>query len=132
MKVLNPRSHGYLDYGAVAVLAVAPTLFGLSAVPAAICYFVAVMQLAMSLITAYPVSLAKIIPFTAHGVLELGVAVALTPSPWLFKFSHEDAARSFFIIAGVSLSLVVLVTNYRAADGYRQRRFRHGRVASHA
>jgi hypothetical protein len=90
------------------------------------------MQLGMSLLTAYPLGLAKIIPFTAHGVLELGVAVALTLSPWLFGFSHEDAARSFFIIAGVGLSLVVLVTNYRAADGYRQRQFRHGRVASHA
>jgi hypothetical protein len=132
MKVLNPRTHGYLDYGAVALLALAPTLFGFSAVPAAICYFVAVMQLAMSLTTAYPLSLAKIIPFTVHGAVELGVAFALALSPWLFGFSYEDAARSFFIIAGVGLSLVVLVTNYRAADGYRQHRFRRDRVASHA
>ena len=132
MKVLNPRIHGYLDYIAVALLALAPTLFGFSEVPAAICYFVAVMQLGMSLLTAYPLSLAKLIPFTVHGGVELGVAIALALAPWLFGFSHEDAARSFFIIAGVGLSVVVFVTNYRAADGYRQRGSRRERVASHA
>jgi hypothetical protein len=132
MKVLNPRIHGYLDYGAVALLAVAPSLFGFSGMAAAICYFVAVVQLGMSLITAYPLSLAKIIPFTVHGGIELGVAIGLALSPWLFGFSHNDAARSFFIIAGVGLSLVFFVTNYRAADGYRQRPLRRDRVASHA
>jgi len=132
MKVLNPRSHGYLDYAAVALLALAPTLFGFTGMAAAICYFVAVVQLGMSLITAYPLSLAKLIPFTVHGGIELGVAVALALAPWLFGFSHDDAARTFFIIAAVGLGLVVSVTNYRAADGYRRRGYRRDRVASHA
>lgn len=132
MKVLNPRIHGYLDYAAVALLALAPSLFGFAGVAAAICYFVAVVQLGMSLLTAYPLSLAKIIPFKVHGAVELGVAAGLALSPWVFGFSQQDAARSFFIIAGVGLALVVFVTNYSAADGYRMRGPRRERVASHA
>lgn len=132
MKFLDPRTHGYLDYAAVAVLALAPTLFGFGGIAATICYVVAAMQLGMSLLTAYPLGAAKVIPFTVHGAIELVVAIALVAAPWLFGFSSEDAARNFFIVSGLGLLGVYLVTNYKAAERSDHQGFRSHRVASRA
>lgn len=132
MKLLDPRVHGYLDYVAVALFLLAPTLFGFGGIAAAICYVLAVVQLSMSLLTAYPISVAKIIPFPAHGGVELATSIFLVIAPWLFDFSHVDAARNFFLVAGIGLLLVYLVTDYKAANAYRSARSRRDRVESHA
>jgi len=119
MKLLAPRPHGYIDYLAVIALALAPTLFGFAGVPAAICYILAVVQLTMSLLTAYPLGVVKLIPFPVHGGVELLTALFLIAAPWLFRFHVVDAARNFFIVSAIGLLLVYLVTNYRAGDESR-------------
>lgn len=116
MHLLNPRIHGYLDYLAVALLALAPTIFGFSGTPAVLSYVVAVAQLGMSLLTAYPLGIKKIIPFTVHGGVEVAVTILFLVSPWLFGFSDHDTARNFFLASGVGLGIVYLITNYKAAD----------------
>ena len=118
MKFLDPRVHGYLDYAAVLLLALAPWLFGFGGTPAVLCYVLAASQLGMSLLTAYPLGIAKVIPFTVHGGVELAVAIFLVVAPWLFGFDGVDAARNFFIAAGIGLGFVYLTTNYRAAQRY--------------
>jgi hypothetical protein len=125
MKILNPRVHGYVDYVAVAGLALAPTLFGFAGVPATICYILAVVQLVMSLTTAYPTSIAKVIPFTIHGGVELLTSLFLVAAPWIFAFSDVMAARNFFLVSGAGLLLVYLVTDYKAATAEG-----HGRLSS--
>jgi hypothetical protein len=115
MKILSPRVHGYIDYAAVLLLLAAPTLFGFGGVAATLCYVLAALQGGMSLLTAYPLSVAKIIPFQVHGAIELLAGIFAFVSPWLFGFSHVDAARNFFIVSGVALSIVWLVTDYRSA-----------------
>ncbi len=122
MKFLSPRVHGYLDYVAVALLALAPTLFGFGGVAAVLCYVLAVAQLGMSLLTAYPLGIAHLIPFTVHGGVEVAVTVLLLVAPWLFGFSADLHARNFFLAAGVGLGVIYVVTNYHAADEYRRDR----------
>lgn len=117
MKILSPRVHGYIDYAAAVMLFLAPTLFGFGGVPATICYVLGAMHTVMTLLTAYPLGLAKLIPFPVHGGIEVFVALFAFASPWLFGYSHVDAARNFFIAAGISLAVVWLVTDYRAAQG---------------
>jgi hypothetical protein len=119
MKLLAPRPHGYIDYVAVIALALAPTLFGFAGAPATICYVLAVVQLAMSLLTAYPLGLVKLIPFPVHGGVELVTALFLVAAPWIFRFNQVDAARNFFVASAIALLLVYLVTNYRAGDESR-------------
>ena len=116
MKILNPRVHGYIDYAAVLLLALAPTLFGFVGTPAALCYVLAILQGGMSLMTAYPLGMAKVIPFTVHGAIEFGMAFGLALSPWIFGFSELDAARNFFIGAAIALGGVWLTTDYKVAD----------------
>jgi hypothetical protein len=69
----------------------------------------------MSLLTAYPLGAAKIIPFTVHGSIEAATSVLLVIAPFLFGFSDIPSARNFFIIGGIALFAVWLTTNYRAA-----------------
>ena len=115
MKILSPRVHGYLDYGVVALLLLAPSLFGFGGAPATICYVLAVAHAAMTLMTAFPLGIAKIIPFSIHGAIEVVASVFLVAAPWLFNFAHVLAARNFFIASAVMLGVVWLVTDYRSA-----------------
>lgn len=115
MKILSPRVHGYIDYAAVVLLFLAPTLFGFGGLPATLCYALGATQAVMTLLTAYPLGVAKIIPFPIHGGIEALAAVFAFASPWLFDFSYVDAARNFFIATGVLLAVVWLVTDYRSA-----------------
>ncbi|AKT36796.1 SPW repeat domain-containing protein [Chondromyces crocatus] len=116
MNILNSRIHGYIDYALVALLVLAPSLFGFAGVAATICYILAVLQLGMSLLTAYPLGVVKAIPFPVHGGVELVAGVFLLAAPWLFNFAHVASAQIFFIVAGVVLAIVWLVTNYRTAE----------------
>lgn len=131
MKILAPRPHGIIDYLAVVLLALAPSLFGFGGVAATLCYVLAVVQLLMSLVTAYPLGVVKLLPFTIHGGIEVLTAAFLLLAPWLFGFAEVDAARNFFIVAGVGLFLVYVVTDYRAAERDRPRGPRRERVATH-
>jgi len=116
MKILSPRVHGYLDYLVVAMLLLAPTIFGFAGTPASICYILAALQAGMTLLTAFPLGVAKIIPFTIHGAIEAVAAVFLLASPWIFDFSYVPAARNFYVASAVLLAIVWLVTDYKAAD----------------
>jgi hypothetical protein len=107
--------HGYLDYAAVVLLAVAPTLFGFSGTPAALCYVFTILHLGMSMMTAFPLGAVKLVPHTVHGGVELVVAILFVIAPWLFRFADVGAARNFFLILGVGLGAVWATTDYKAA-----------------
>lgn len=130
MKFLNPKVHGYLDYAVVVTLLIAPSLFGFTDNAATVSYILGIFYIPFSLLTAYPLSLAKIIPFTWHGALELVASPLLVAMPWIAGFSGHDPSRNFFIVAGVALFFVWLVTDYKAADiayGKRSMGFKPGK-----
>lgn len=126
-KLLTPRLHGYIDYAIVLLFAVAPMLFGFSETPSAICYLLAGVHLLMTLLTAFPLGVVDLIPFTIHGGIEAVVAVGLLALPWLAGFEGEDAARNFFLVSGVAVAITWVLTDYRFA--YRLQR-RAGRTPS--
>jgi len=113
MKILGASIHGVLDYVAVALFAAAPALFGLAGLPAMALYALAAVHLLVSLATRYPMGLLKRIPFNAHGLLELVVAVGLVAAPWLLDFSDQATARSVYIGLGVVLFAIWLLSDYR-------------------
>ena len=125
MKILTPTSHGVVDYAAVLTLLVLPSLLDFSNTPATLSYVLAATQLLVSILTRYPLGLIKRIPFPLHGYYELVTALLLVPMPWLFGFSNEDAARNAFVVSGVSLFVVWLVTNYRAVAADAQYEIHH-------
>lgn len=115
MKILSPRIHGYLDYILVALFLLAPTFFGMSNVPSAISYALAAIHLTETILTAFPMGLVDLIPFTIHGASEFLISFVLMAMPWVAGFAAEASARSFFVGAGILIFVIWLTTDYKAA-----------------
>ncbi|MDB5103100.1 MAG: uncharacterized protein JWP91_789 [Fibrobacteres bacterium] len=116
MKFIPPKIHGYLDYAVILVLALAPSIFRFVGEAATVTYALAALYLVLVLLTAYPLGVFKLIPFTIHGAIELVLSPLLIAMPWIAGFRNDDSARYFYIVAGVALFLVWLTTDYKAAD----------------
>lgn len=115
MKILTSKIHGYLDYVVVILFLVAPTLLGLSGVPAIIAYTLAVVHLLVTLITV-PLGVMQVLPLQFHGVIELIVSLTLIALPWILGFASNQSARNFYVAVGVLIFVVWLVTDYKAID----------------
>lgn len=115
MKILSPRVHGYLDFVVVVLFAMAPTVFGFTGLPATVSYVLAGVHLTLTLLTAFPAGVVKLIPFTVHGALELLVGILLVVAPWAAGFSEQSTAKIFYVAAGVLILLVFFTTGYKAA-----------------
>jgi hypothetical protein len=96
MKILSPRIHGYLDYLVVVWFLAAPTLFGLTGVAANISYALAIIHLALTVLTAFPLGVVKVIPLQFHGAIEFIVSFALIALPWVLGFGSGTQFLSCF------------------------------------
>jgi len=115
MKILSPTAHGILDYLTVAFFALAPTMFGFAGTYATVCYVLAAGYLLITLLTAFPMGVLKVIPFLVHGRLELVSGVVFLVSPWLFGFADENmTARNLFVASGVVFLLIWFITDWHA------------------
>jgi hypothetical protein len=89
--MIPSRVHGIIDYAVALLLLAAPYLFGFAdggpaqMVPTVI----AVIIIVTSLLTRYELSLAKVIPYPIHLVLDVLVGLVLLASPWLFGFANQ-------------------------------------------
>jgi hypothetical protein len=115
MKILSSTVHGFLDYLVVVAFAIAPTIIGLTGLPATICYALAAVHLLLTLVTAFPLGAIKLVPLWLHGAIELIVSIALVALPWVLKFTADTTARNFYICAGVIIFITWAVTDYKAA-----------------
>lgn len=111
MKKISSTLHGYLDYLTVVIFLAAPSIIGLTGLARTFAYALAVVHLAMTLVTDFPLGAAKRLPFTIHGWVERVVGPVLILLP--FGLSFDDAARSFYIVMGIIIIIVGLLTDYR-------------------
>lgn len=118
MKLLSPKIHGYIDYVASGTFALAPAMFMIEGVPRAVmgCYVIAGALLLVSLLTRYPLGVVPVVPFTVHGGFELLGGPVIVAYPWIAGFEQVEPARNFYIVAGVVVFALWLLTDYRAAD----------------
>lgn len=116
MNILSRIAHGYLDYITVVIFLLAPSLLGLSGLPAMIAYGLAAIHLVLTLATDFPSSLFKIIPFKLHGWLERLVGPLLIVLPFILGFSNDAVARNFYILIGIVIIVVGIFTNYKGTD----------------
>ena len=114
MKIISDTTHGVLDYVTVVLFALAPSLFGLTGTAALISYALAVIHLAMTVLTDMPLGVIKVIPIKLHALVELVVGPVLIIGalalPTLFA-----GGQAFFVAAGVVIFAVWLLSNYGAA-----------------
>lgn len=119
MPPLTPRIHGAFDLLMGMAFLAAPTLFGITELPEALCYLFAAVQLLVTASTAFPLGVVRSLSLPTHGALEFLIAVLLVALPWLIGFDQQEAARNTFVLLGVFLFAVWLATDYQAEAGPR-------------
>jgi hypothetical protein len=118
--MIDSRAHAILDYAVGLLLIIAPYFFGPGdwGIEHWLPQVIGAMTIVMSLATRYELSLAKIIPFPVHLVIDVIGALALIASPWVFGF----AERIWWphVLIGVVEIIVVLLSRKRA-DAFADR-----------
>ena len=112
MKIISIKNHGFLDYITVIAFAVIPTIFGFEGIPAYLSYALAVIHLLMTLLTDFPLGVAKVVPVKLHKLVETIVGPILIIAPWLLGFSENLTARYVYIAMGLIIIAVGLLTDY--------------------
>ena len=114
--MISTRTHAVLDYAVGALLIAAPFLFGFATggpeqwVPQVL----GAATIVMALVTRYELSIAKLIPFRAHLLVDAASGALLLISPWLFAFA--DRIWWPHVLVGV-VELVVVALSWRSQPG---------------
>lgn len=112
MKIITPYLHGYLDYLTVVIFFLAPSVFGLDGLAGILAYLLAVVHLAMTIATDFPLGLIKLVPLRIHGWVERVVGPTLLILPWVLGFA--GSALAFYIVIGIVIIAVGVLTDYAA------------------
>ncbi len=116
MKFLNSKLHGLGDYAASAVLIVAPFFLGLKE-QSVIAHWASIAGgvglIVYSLLTDYTFSIAKIIPYKTHLVLDTVAGLVLIALAFALKL--EGINQIYMIVMGAGVLLVVAVSQTEGA-----------------
>ncbi|HVG27925.1 MAG TPA: hypothetical protein VM865_09995, partial [Acidobacteriaceae bacterium] len=95
-KVIDARTHGVIDYcHASFFLGMALVCRKTNPRAALAALFTGSFVLVQSLLTDYPLGVAKLLPFATHGRMDAGFAASSPLMPTLFGFNGTPAARVF-------------------------------------
>jgi hypothetical protein len=117
MRSIGPWIHGVIDYLLVVILVIGPGVAGFAGRQAAWCWILAAIHLGLTAVTRFPLGMAKVVSFPMHGAVELIVALLLVVLPWVANFSAGVHSRNFFVVVGLLIFLIWLLTDYRNLRG---------------
>lgn len=115
-KPINGRMHGMMDYATVAATAAAPRALGFPRTAENLAYGLAAGYLGLSLMTDYPLSARRMVPFKGHGATEVLLGMALPFLPRLLGFDNDRRARNFFLGLTALTAATALMTDWNAPD----------------
>ena len=130
MRVISTRAHGVIDYLSGGLLLSAPSLLGLTEVPAS----ARVFRLAgggaalYSLLTDYELGAVKALPMKAHLALDAAGGALLAASPWVLGY-RRHGVRHWLPHTLVGLGEIAVALTSRTEDGDAGRRRRLGKAA---
>jgi hypothetical protein len=114
MRIIPTKVHGILDYLGGILLLLAPNLFGFAEMGGAAVWIPRILGVAfigMALLTRYELGALKMIPMSAHLIVDIVSSIFLAASPFLFGFSDEPSNVWLpHVIVGVGYLLVSLMT----------------------
>jgi hypothetical protein len=111
MGILPPNVHRILDYLAVIIFALAPSIFHLTGNTKMLAYALAVIHLVVTLATQFPGSARRPLPYSAHGIIELVIGLALVVIPLIRHWTYS--AGKFYPAMGVVILIIWAITRYR-------------------
>jgi hypothetical protein len=106
--------HAIADYAVGALLIVVAVAVGGSAGAVATGVVVGATVLLVSMLTKYPLGVAKVLPFPIHSAGDYLAAALLLVAPWALNFASGDRGLAvLYIVLGVAVLAVSLITNYQ-------------------
>lgn len=122
MKIIDTKTHGYMDYIMGIFLLASPSLFSLNvnATESTVFYIVGVTAIIYSLLTNYELGFLKIIPMKGHLALDIFSGIFLAASPWLLRFA-EIVYMPHLVLGIIEIGAALLTTpKSRIEIKYRQ------------
>ena len=117
VKLLPAWFHAIADYAVATLLILVPAIAGGSDKAVATGIVVGIVVAAVSMLTRYPLGVVKVLPFTVHSAGDYLAAALLIGAPFALDFRTTDGGLSaFYIVAGLAVLAVSLVTNYQYSD----------------
>ena len=117
VRLLPAWLHAVADYAVGGLLVVVALAVGGSNKAVAAGVVVGAVVLAVSMLTKYPLGVVKVLPFTVHSAGDYLAAALLIVSPFALNFNDSDTGlTAFYIVAGIAVLAVSLITNYQYSD----------------
>jgi hypothetical protein len=117
VRLLPAWLHAVADYAVGAGLIVIALAVGGSGKAVAAGVVVGATILLVSMLTKYPLGVAKVLPFTVHSAGDYLAAALLLLAPFALNFHSTDGGlTAVYIVAGIAVLGVSLVTNYQYSD----------------
>ena len=117
VRLLPAWLHAIADYAVGAGLIVIALAVGGSGKAVAAGAIVGATVLVVSVLTKYPLGIVKVLPFTIHSAGDYLAAALLLVSPFLLNFNSTDTGlTAVYIVAGIAVLAVSLITNYQYSD----------------
>jgi len=117
VRLLPAWLHAVADYAVGAGLIIIALAVGGSGKAVAAGVVVGATVLVVSMLTKYPLGVAKVLPFTVHSAGDYLAAALLLIAPFALNFHSTDTGlTAVYIVAGIAVLAVSLITNYQYSD----------------
>ena len=120
--ILTHRNHAILDYVTVGAFGLAPLVLPLGPAGTALSLGLAGVHLALTLTTAFPGGVIRLVPLRWHGAIELVVAFALALVPSALGRVFTETDLWFLRAAAVTILVVWALGDYQDRSGDKQPR----------
>jgi hypothetical protein len=114
VKLLPAWFHAIADYAVGVLLIVVALVDNGSTGAVATGVVVGAVVLLVSALTRYPLGIVKVLPFPVHSGGDYLAAALLIAAPFALNFaSAEGGMAAFYVVMGVAVLAVSLITNYQ-------------------
>ena len=115
VKLLPAWFHAVADYAVGILLIVVALATGSHSTGAtATGVVVGAVVLLVSALTRYPLGIVKVLPFTIHSAGDYLAAALLIVAPFALNFADAESGLAvFYVVMGVAVLAVSLITNYQ-------------------
>jgi hypothetical protein len=116
-RLLPAWLHAVADYAVGLSLIIVAVVAGGAGKAMAPGIVVGAVVLLVSMATKYPLGVFKVLPFTVHSAGDYLAAALLIVSPFALDFNDTATGlTAFYIVAGIAVLAVSLITNYQYSD----------------
>jgi len=113
-KPISPTAHGAIDYSAVGLMLLGPTLLGLKGRARTLSHLFGATYAVVSALTDYKLAIKRLIPFRAHGLIEISSVPVLLALPLVLGAWKQPRARGFFVVLAATVATVYSLTDWDA------------------